>query len=189
MVAKTDELNRTMPGREGVVWPGEVRIGIGLNSGLCCVGNMGSRQRLAYSLIGDTVNVASRLEGLTKLYGVPIVAGRALAERLDGFALLELDRVRVVGRDAPEELFALLGDEARRAEPGFEQLAQAHAAVLEAYRAREWDKAEAALAAGRDLYATFGIPGLHDLFAKRIAELRQAPPPDGWDGVYQATQK
>ncbi|HMO68557.1 MAG TPA: adenylate/guanylate cyclase domain-containing protein, partial [Novosphingobium sp.] len=85
-----------------VAWPAPVRIGIGLNCGLCCVGNMGSRQRLSYSLLGDTVNLASRLEGLTKHYGGTIAIGSALAARLDGFALLGLDRVRVVGRDAPE---------------------------------------------------------------------------------------
>jgi adenylate cyclase len=186
MIAKTAELNRTMPGRESVVWPGEVKIGIGLNAGLCCVGNMGSRQRLSYSLIGDTVNVASRLEGLTKLYGVPIIAGDDLAVRLGGFALLELDRVRVVGRDATESLFALLGEEVT---PEFERLASAHAAVLEAYRAQRWDAAEAALAAGRAEYEAHGIPGLHELFARRIAALRAQPPGEGWDGVYQATEK
>jgi adenylate cyclase len=166
-----------------------VRIGIGLNSGLCCVGNMGSRQRLSYSLIGDTVNVASRLEGLTKLYGVPIIAGEDLAGRLDGFALLELDRVRVVGRDAPESLFALLGDETMHGEGRFERLAGAHAAMLAAYRKQDWDGAEAALAAGRAEYAAHGIPGLHDLFAERLAALRANPPKQDWDGVYQATQK
>jgi len=189
MIAKTEELNRTMPGREGVVWPGEVRIGIGLNSGVCCVGNMGSRQRLSYTLIGDTVNVASRLEGLTKLYGAPIIAGSALAERLAGFALLELDRVRVVGRDAPESIFALLGDETARGEAGFERLAGAHSAMLGACRARDWAKAEAALAAGRPEYEAYGLTGLHDLFAQRLAALREHPPGKGWDGVFQATEK
>jgi adenylate cyclase len=189
MVAKSGELNRTMPGREGVVWPGEVRIGIGLNSGLCCVGNMGSRQRLSYSLIGDTVNVASRLEGLTKLYGVPIVAGHALAERLDGFALFELDRVRVVGRDAPEGVFALLGDETMRGQASFARLARAHAAVLEAYRAKDWDAAETALAVSRPEYEAHAISGVHELFAERIAALRALPPDQSWDGVFRATQK
>jgi adenylate cyclase len=189
MIAKTEELNRTMPGRKGVVWPGEVKIGIGLNSGLCCVGNMGSKQRLSYSLIGDTVNVASRLEGLTKQYGAPIVAGSDLAERLEGFALLELDRVRVVGRDTPESIFALAGDETMRGEAGFARLAVAHSAMLQAYRAQDWDKAETALAAGSPDYEAFGLAGLRDLFSRRIASLRQHPPGDNWDGVFQATEK
>ncbi len=189
MIAKVGELNRTMPGRKGVVWPGEVKVGVGLNSGLCCVGNMGSRQRLSYSLIGDTVNMASRLEGLTKLYGVPIIAGHALAERLDGFALLELDRVRVVGRDAPESIFALLGDEATRGEETFERLARAHSAMLAAYRAQRWDEAEAALAAAAPDYATYGISALHDLFVRRLAALRERPPGPEWDGVFVATEK
>jgi adenylate cyclase len=174
-----------MPGREGAVWPGEVRIGIGLNAGLCCVGNMGSRQRLSYSLIGDTVNVASRLEGLTKYYGVPIIAGSALAADLHGFALLELDRVRLVGRDTPESIYALLGEDPA----SFERLSQAHAAVLSAYRAMDWDAAQTALTAGRPAYAAHGIAGLHDLFAGRLAALRARPPGEGWDGVFQATEK
>lgn len=189
MIAKTDELNRTMPGREGVIWPAEIDIGIGLNSGLCCVGNMGTRQHLSYSLIGDTVNMASRLEGLTKQYGVPIIAGSALAERLAGFALLELDRVRVVGRDAPESVFALIGDEQTHGEAGFERLAKAQSAMLQAYRAKEWGKAEAALAAGYPEYEAYALSGLHELFMKRVASLRQHPPGESWDGVFQATEK
>lgn len=195
MVAKTAELNRVMadpegPAREGKVWPGDVKIGIGINAGLCCVGNMGSRQRLSYSLIGDTVNVAARLEGLTKQYGVPIIAGKALAEQLEGaFALLELDCVRVVGREATETIHALLGDEDVLGEPGFARLAKAHAGVLEAYRAQQWDKAEAALANGLPEYEAHNIVGLHDLFTQRIASLREMPPGDGWDGVFQATEK
>lgn len=189
MVEKTEELNRTMPGRDGVIWPGEVGIGIGLNSGLCCVGNMGSRQRLSYSLIGDTVNMASRMEGLTKQYGVPIVAGSALAAELDGFALLELDRVRVVGRDAPETIHALLGDENLAREEAFTRLAAAHSAMLEAYRSLDWDAAEQALAQAEESYAALGITKLRDLMLERVAALRSAPPPSGWDGVYQATSK
>lgn len=189
MITKTEELNAIMPDRKNAVWPGEVKIGIGINSGLCCVGNMGSRQRLSYSLIGDTVNVTARLEGLTKPYGVPIVAGGALAEQLDGFALLELDRVRVVGRDAPETIYALMGDEIVCEQDGFASLAKAHAAMLNAYRAQEWGKAQAALAEGKAEYAAFGIPGLQDLFTQRIASLSQQPPGEHWDGVFQAMEK
>lgn len=189
MVARTRELNAEMAGRDASVWPGEVKIGVGINSGLCCVGNMGSRKRLSYTLIGDTVNVASRLEGLTKLYGVPIAVGETLTARLGSFALLELDRVRVVGRDRPAVISALLGDETLAADEEFQKLRAAHLAMLAAYRAQEWDAAEAALAAGREGYERLGIPGLHDLFAQRIAQLRAEPPGESWDGVYQATSK
>ena len=189
MIARTEELNRTMPGRAGVVWPAEIDIGIGLNSGLCCVGNMGTKQHLSYSLIGDTVNMASRFEGLTKQYHVPIIAGPVLAARLGGFALLELDRVRVVGRDAPESVFALLGDETVSGETGFARLAEGHSAMLAAYRAQRWDEAEAALAAGQPEYEAYALAGLRDLYLKRIGALGQQPPGEDWDGVYQATEK
>ncbi|MCB2065251.1 MAG: adenylate/guanylate cyclase domain-containing protein [Erythrobacter sp.] len=189
MVAMTAELNRTMTQREDVVWPGEVKIGIGLNAGLCCVGNMGSKKRLAYTLIGDTVNVASRLEGLTKQYGVPIMIGGSMAERLPGFALLELDRVRVVGRDTPATVVALMGDEGMAGQAAFRELAEAHAAVLVAYRAQDWATASTRLAQTREHYRVFGIPGLHDLLAERIARLRDNPPPADWDGVFTATEK
>ncbi len=189
MIKVTEELNRTMPEKDGVVWPGEVKIGIGINAGMCCVGNMGSKKRLAYTLIGDTVNVASRLEGLTKQYGVPIMIGGSMAERLPGFALLELDRVRVVGRDEPATVVALLGDEAMAGQPAFLELAKAHAEVLEAYRRQDWAGATTRLASAREHYRVFGIGALHDLLADRIKELRENPPPADWDGVFQATQK
>ncbi|TIX50733.1 CHASE2 domain-containing protein [Alteraurantiacibacter aquimixticola] len=189
MIALTEELNRTMPESEGTVWPGEVKIGVGINAGTCCVGNMGSRKRLAYTLIGDTVNVASRLEGLTKLYGVPIAVGETLTGRLEEFALLELDRVRVVGRDRPATISALLGDEAMASGEDFQRLRSSHLAMLEAYRMQDWDRALAALEAGKQDYEGFGIPGLYALFNDRIAGLRADPPGEGWDGVYQATSK
>ncbi|MGZ5790636.1 MAG: CHASE2 domain-containing protein [Croceibacterium sp.] len=189
MVAKLDELNREMPASMGDVWPEQVSIGIGLNSGLCCVGNMGSRQRLSYSLIGDTVNVASRLEGLTKLYGVPIVVGSALAAHLEGFALLELDRVRVVGRDAPETIFALVGDETVAGSAEFQTLAAAQQAFLRAYRAADWPEAERRLGELAAGYAAHGFASLGDRWRERLAALRADPPGPGWDGVYQATEK
>lgn len=186
MVAKLDELNRTMPGERGSAWPGDVKIGIGLNSGPCCVGNMGSAQRLSYSLIGDTVNMAARLEGLTKQYGVEIIVGSELAAHLDGFALIELDRVRVVGRDAPETIFALLGEGET---PAHAALAEAHAAVLAAYRACRWDEAERLLGEAAGAYEGAGLSALAALMHGRVAALRADPPCAGWDGVFQATSK
>src|SRR3546814_8745238 len=92
MLERLEQLNAEMPGQQGQTWPGEVAIGIGLNSGQCCVGNMGSDQRLSYSLIGDTVNLASRIEGLTKYYKVPIALGSVLRQELQDFATVELDQ-------------------------------------------------------------------------------------------------
>lgn len=189
MIEETRALNAAMAKQQAVPWPGKVEIGIGLNTGLCCVGNMGSRERLSYTLIGDTVNVTSRLEGLTKLYGVSVVLGEALAVRLPDFAVIELDRVRVVGRDAPMAIFALLGDERLRGDPDFAAMATLHEALLAAYRAQEWPQALAALESAEPHFEQFGIAGLGALFSERIATLAVNPPGKDWDGIYQATAK
>ncbi len=189
MTDKLAHLNRAKPSEAGVVWPDDVRIGIGLNSGMCCVGNMGSKQRLAYSLIGDTVNVAARLEGLTKQYGVEIMVGEAMARELSDFALFEIDQVRVVGRDSAEKVFVLLGDEALADKDDFAKVAQAHAKMLEYYRSCRWDDALQALAKHQAHYAQSGISKLAQLFENRIARLKDNPPPSGWDGVFEASEK
>ena len=189
MVAALDLLNQQMPGRKDQVWPDDVQIGIGLNSGLCCVGNMGSQQRLSYSLIGDTVNIASRFEGLTKQYGVKIIVGSALAEHLDGFAMLELDRVKVVGREAPDTIFALLGDEAFARSDDFKTLLEAQQRFVAAYRKQNWDEAEAILTASHEAYDDAGIAGLVTTYRARFERLRAADLPAEWDGVFQATSK
>ncbi|WOE75899.1 CHASE2 domain-containing protein [Alterisphingorhabdus coralli] len=189
MVEKIKQLNATMDLQSGTSWPGNVRIGIGLNAGLCCVGNMGSRERLSYTLIGDTVNMTARLEGLTKVYGVSIAVGEVLAERLEDFALLELDQVRVIGREKPERIFALLGDAKLLSSEAFKGLSAAHGQMLKAYRAQHWDRSEKALEDSRELYEEFGMSGLYKLFAERIDGLRKKPPGLAWDGVYQAMTK
>ena len=189
MIDKTKELNETMDGQTDTVWPDNVKIGIGLNTGLCCVGNMGSRERLSYTLIGDTVNVASRLEGLTKQYGVPIAIGEAAANRIGEFAQFEIDCVRVVGRDLPARIYALLGDEGMASGARFLALRNAHEAMLTAYRAQQWDRAEALLVENRDAYEDHDVSGLNALFIDRIAGLRVDPPGLDWEGVYQATAK
>lgn len=170
-------------------WPGQVAVGIGLNTGPCCVGNMGSRQRLSYSLIGDTVNLASRLESLTKFYGVSILVGEDLATRLPGFALVELDIIRVVGRDAPERVFALLGPPDMASSAAFVSAQARMSALLAAYRSRDWTAAEAELAGfpGQDTVA--GLESVLAIYAARVADCRQTPPPDDWDGVSQALEK
>ena len=188
MIREMQGLNARQSGLVGP-WPGEVTIGIGLNAGRCCVGNMGSKRRLSYSLIGDAVNLASRLEGLTKVYGVPILMGHGLAEKIPEFAVIEVDAVRVVGRDAPERIHALLGRPEDTADDGFIALRDAFAAMLTAYRAQDWDAASAALARAKKAGEPFGIDRLTALYETRIARFREAPPGDGWDGVYEAVEK
>ena len=189
MVETLDELNRDKPDAGGGIWPGQVRIGIGLNTGICCVGNMGSRRRLSYSLIGDPVNLAARLEGQTKHYGVPIVLGSGIARYLDGFALFELDRIRVVGRKQPDTIFALFGDEqfARRDE--LHAIAELHGRMLAAYRASDWTTASQILEERLSDYVNFGLDRLNALFRNRIAELQANPPEAGWEGIFESTTK
>jgi adenylate cyclase len=189
MQEKLKQLNAEMPGRKDQTWPGDVAIGIGLNSGPCCVGNMGSAQRLSYSIIGDAVNLASRIEGLTKFYGVPIAMGSALQRRLPDFASVELDLVRVVGRDTPEAIHALLGDESLAARGAFQAFAAGHAAMLAAYRARDWGSVDRLLDEWRQEAESHGLGSLYAIYRERAAQLRGAPPPDNWDGVFAAREK
>jgi adenylate cyclase len=166
-------------------WPGEVRIGIGLNSGPCCVGNIGSASRLSYSLIGDTVNLAARIEPLTKRYGVEIALGEDFCRRIPGFATVELDRVRVAGRDAPESVWGLLGDEGLAGETEFRRFAGWHAAMLAAYRAGDWIEARRLLELGDASAREFRLIPLYRLYRERL----QGEPPKGWSGVSEGVGK
>jgi adenylate cyclase len=187
MQAALGHLNQHPEARSDVNWPGVVKVGIGLNAGPCCVGNMGSEQRLSYSLIGDTVNLAARIEGQTKYYGVDIAIGSSLNQAIPGFATIELDRVRVVGRSQPETIYALLGAEEVAASADYQAFKSGHEAMLTAYR--EWDIADAQLAAHLDLAGHFGLAKLYALYADRIAAFRSDDPGSAWDGVFDATNK
>jgi adenylate cyclase len=189
MAGRLKSLNAEMAAQNEVPWPGDVAIGIGLNAGPCCVGNMGSAQRLSYSLIGDTVNLASRIEGLTKYYGVTIAIGDDLQKHIPNFATVPLDLVRVVGRETPELIYALLGDETMMLEPGFQGFAENYAAMGAAYRAQDWDRADALLAETAAMAATHGLAKHHALMASRVAAYREMPPGTDWDGVFGATEK
>ncbi|MEH6790485.1 CHASE2 domain-containing protein [Parasphingorhabdus sp.] len=189
MVARLKQLNITFQGQDDVPWPDEVSIGIGINSGPCCVGNMGSQQRLSYSLIGDTVNLASRLEGLTKYYGIQIAIGSDLQRHISSFATLEIDRVRVVGRETPEVVSVLLGDDSLAGQSEFVAFQAKHGEMMSAYVAQKWDKAEVCLGWLIDHCAKFGLGKTYAHYTSRIAAFKANPPGENWDGVFTATEK
>ncbi|WP_336491807.1 CHASE2 domain-containing protein [Methylobacterium nigriterrae] len=192
MLARMDALNalRRSEAAAGGQPDLPITIGIGINTGRCVVGNMGSDLRFDYSVLGDPVNVASRLEGQSKTYGMQVILGSATAEAVaDRFAVLEIDRVRVKGKREAESVWALLGDAATRGSERFAQLAREQGAMLGAYRRRDWGEALARLDACRRLGDGFALTRLHDLFAARIAGFEQVPPPDDWDGIHLAETK
>lgn len=169
-----------------------IDIGLGINTGECVVGNMGSDKRFDYSALGDSVNLASRLEGQTKSYGVNIIIGRSTRDAvMDVFAVIELDLIKVKGKDLPEQIFALLGDETLKKTATFDDLQGANARLIETYRVQDWAAARNALEQVSTAAATLelGIEGYVAMYADRIADFEANPPGADWDGVYVATSK
>ena len=167
----------------------ELKVGLGLNSGEAVVGNLGSAQRMNYSVLGDTVNTASRLEAQSKTYGVDIVIGPNTQSRIGDLATLELDLVRVKGKTEVLKIYALLGDEKLAADPRFQAIRETHGLMLRAYRKRDWARVRELLARTRRLGADFGLHALCDLYENRITAFEADPPAAGWDGVFNATSK
>lgn len=190
MLRALDALNaeRRMEAEEAGVPFLPLDVGIGLNTGECVVGNMGSDQRFDYSVLGDAVNLSARLEGRSKEYGVSVVVGEETAARAgERFALLELDRIAVKGKSEAVAIYGLMGDGATRASADFLSLNRANAEMLAAYRSRNWSRAERL---ARDCAALPSAPtDLYALYRTRIADFRSDPPPADWEGVYVATTK
>lgn len=177
MVSALERLNRD----SGL----NLKIGIGLNTGMACVGNLGSDQRFSYSCLGDSVNLASRVEGMTKLYEVSVLVTEDVRARTSGLVFAEVDRVRVVGRNAPVTLHALIGEEGESAADS--DLLPAHATFISAWQAGDFSSARLHL---QDLLKRSPNPlsGTHALYRDRLAELPETAP-SGWDGVFTASAK
>ena len=182
MVAALQALNKEMAaeaaGAEAhhAEAPVVLRAGIGLNSGRCLAGNLGTHKRFNYSVLGDPVNVAARLEALTRTYDVDIILGEATVSALDGcYALLELDLIQVKGRQRPARIFALLGGAALADDPAFIVFAAAHAAMVSAAHGGDPATATRVIAQQRQAAERFGMAAVYDLYADRLAAAPAGP--------------
>jgi adenylate cyclase len=192
MLERIEELNRqreTEAKAGGHVYI-PINVGIGLNTGIGVVGNMGSDLKFNYSVLGDSVNLASRLEGQSKEYGFPIIAGSrtALAAK-NKFAILELDFIMVKGKTEPEVIYAIAGREETAHSAHFQRLRNLTIEMLACYRSRDWDGALAAIARGRKTEGAGGLSLLYNLYEARILGYQKSPPPDDWIGAYALLTK
>jgi adenylate cyclase len=175
MVTRLRELNESWKPRG---WP-ELKIGIGLNSGPMVFGNMGSEQHLSLTVMGDNVNLGSRLEGLNKLYGTAVLASESTIDAVgDAVVKRELDLVRVKGKFLPVRLYEILGLGSERSQ--WSALIERFEGGLAAYRARRWEEA-------RDIFASIAVEyhgdGPSKLYMERCEEMMKTPPGPDWDGV------
>jgi adenylate cyclase len=158
-------------------WPA-IKMGFGLNTGNMVVGNMGSGFRMAYTVMGDSVNLGSRIENLTKNYGVDIIVSEFVKTQVPAMVYRELDIVRVKGKDKPVTIYEPLG------KPEQVDMAQmdAYTQALQSYRKQDW-----AVAAKQ--FKQLEDNTLHALYLARIKQFKQTPPPKNWDGVFNYETK
>jgi adenylate cyclase len=160
-------------------------IGVGIASGNCVVGNMGSQQRFDYSVLGDPVNLASRLEGQTKTYGVSVIVAESTRALAPNLGFLELDLIAVKGKEEAVRIFGLLGTTVETEE--FEKLAILHGEFLAAYRGQQWTQARQL---NEQLRAQNPeLADLYDMYEARIDGLERDPPDIDWNGVFVAQTK
>ncbi|MEM7468390.1 MAG: adenylate/guanylate cyclase domain-containing protein [Pseudomonadota bacterium] len=181
MIRKLDDINKTFAARG---WP-LIRIGVGINTGIMNVGNMGSEFRMAYTVLGDAVNLGSRLEGLTKGYGVELLVSESTKEAVPEYMFREVDKVRVKGKDLPVAIYqpiCLKSD----LDKGWKDELKLYREALRLYRTQEWDMAEMNFL---NLQKMSRDPGLYKVYAERVATYRKNPPGSNWDGVFTHTSK
>ncbi len=167
-----------------------LNVGVGLNTGTCVVGNMGSDMRFDYSVFGDSVNLASRLEGQSKEYGFPIIVGSKTALSVkDKFAILELDFIMVKGKKEPEVIYAIAGREDTAQSGRFQRLRNLTIEMLACYRSRDWEGALAAISRGRRTDEAHSLELLYNLYEARIRGFRENPPPQDWNGAFALLTK
>ena len=175
-----------------------LKVGLGLNTGECVVGNMGSDQRFDYSVLGDTVNLAARLEGQSKSYGMNVVLGPTTnAAVTDRMATIDLDYIQVKGKTEGTYIYGLMGDAEVKAGPRFVALQKKISDAMDSYRQQRFDEAAGMFKEIRRLgsdehkpwHLEVNLDVLCDLYDERIAEYKINPPAANWDGVFVATTK
>ena len=192
MLERIDVLNKTREAeaQESGITFIPINVGVGLNTGNCVVGNMGSDLRFDYSVLGDTVNLASRLEGQTKEYGFSIIVGSRTAMAIkEKFAILELDFIMVKGKKEPEVIYAVAGREDTMHSERFQRLRNLTIEMLACYRDRDWEGALAAIERGRKTDLADSLAHLYDMYEERLHAYQESPPPPDWNGAFQLLKK
>jgi adenylate cyclase len=165
-------------------WP-TIKIGVGLNTGQMSVGNMGSKFRMAYTVLGDAVNLGSRLEGLTKQYGVAIIVSETTKCAVPEYIYRQLDSVKVKGKEEAVNIYEPIG-KAKEIDESVKTEINAYEQARKYYRQQQWTMAKQAFA---KLCTQNPNCFLYKLYAERVEKFLENPPTDNWDGVYTHTTK